>query len=184
MTGGHGLVKRHDRGEVLNSLSFSAGTGDFVEARGKCVFSKTTLIHTPRYLEQQASDPECLDEEDISRMSTDELTDLTPEKVQLGFQGDNQLKKPGTTLLTNKEMKDITEEGARRKAICDGNDERTLATSRRRSYRKSRQRERGEHNEGVFSSLQGVREEDCAHRTRHGSSGLWKLQIAFRTLQD
>jgi putative ABC transport system ATP-binding protein len=86
------LVKRYnDKTEVLNGVSFSIETGDFVAVYGRSGCGKTTLLNILGGLDRPTSGVVEIDGDNIVDMDENELARLRLQKVGFVFQDYNLL---------------------------------------------------------------------------------------------
>ena len=86
------LVKRYnDKTEVLNGVSFSIETGDFVAVYGRSGCGKTTLLNILGGLDRPTSGRVEIDGNSIANMDENELARLRLQKVGFVFQDYNLL---------------------------------------------------------------------------------------------
>ena len=84
---------------ALNNISFSIDKGEFVAIMGPSGSGKSTLMHILGALDTPTSGKYILDEEDVSKLSKDQLAEIRNKKIGFVFQSFNLL--PRTTALKN-----------------------------------------------------------------------------------
>ena len=84
---------------VLKGLSFKINDGEFVAIMGPSGSGKSTLMHILGALDTPTSGTYLLDNKDISKMSSHELSDIRKKKIGFVFQSYNLL--PRATVLKN-----------------------------------------------------------------------------------
>lgn len=80
-----------DKDPVLDQVTFSIGSGEFVTIHGKSGCGKTTLLNILGGLDQPTSGRVSIDGQDLSRLSEDGLARLRLEKIGFVFQDFNLL---------------------------------------------------------------------------------------------
>jgi putative ABC transport system ATP-binding protein len=85
--------------QVLNNISLDIKEGEFVAIIGPSGSGKSTLMHILGCLDTSTSGKYFLDEQDVSKLSDDELADIRKNKIGFVFQAFNLL--PRTTVLRN-----------------------------------------------------------------------------------
>lgn len=90
-----GIYETH----ALAGVSFSIKSGEFVAIMGPSGSGKSTLMHIIGALDSPSSGKYILDNEDVSELSDDELSDIRRDKIGFIFQAYNLL--PRTSVLRN-----------------------------------------------------------------------------------
>lgn len=85
--------------KVLKDISFSIKDGEFVAIMGPSGSGKSTLMHIIGALDTPTEGKYLLDEQDVSKMSEDELAEIRRKKIGFVFQAFNLL--PRATVLRN-----------------------------------------------------------------------------------
>lgn len=97
------INKTYKIGEIettaLKDVSFKINDGEFVAIMGPSGSGKSTLMHIIGCLDTPSSGEYLLDDQDVSKMSDDELADIRMRKIGFVFQSFNLL--PRTTVLRN-----------------------------------------------------------------------------------
>lgn len=97
------ITKIYKSGEtetvVLKGLSFEIAAGEFVAIMGPSGSGKSTLMHLLGCLDTPTSGTYLLENQDVSRLSDDELADIRKDKIGFIFQTYNLL--PRATVLRN-----------------------------------------------------------------------------------
>lgn len=97
------ITKTYKSGEteavVLKGVSFKIANGEFVAIMGPSGSGKSTLMHLLGCLDTPTSGTYLLDNQDVSRLSDDELADIRKNKIGFIFQSYNLL--PRATVLRN-----------------------------------------------------------------------------------
>jgi putative ABC transport system ATP-binding protein len=97
------VCKIYDSGDektvVLNNISFTIESGEFVAIMGPSGSGKSTTMHILGALDTPTSGTYSLDGQDVSKLSDDELADIRKNKIGFVFQAFNLL--PRTTVLRN-----------------------------------------------------------------------------------
>lgn len=97
------LTKIYNSGDVqtvaLNDVSFSIEKGEFVAIIGPSGSGKSTLMHILGALDTPTSGTYFLDDNEVSKLNDDELSQLRKSKIGFVFQSFNLL--PRTTVLRN-----------------------------------------------------------------------------------
>lgn len=85
--------------QALNSINLTINKGEFVAIMGPSGSGKSTLMNIIGLLDKPTSGNYELDEEDVSRLSSDHLAQIRNKKIGFVFQNFNLL--PRTTALEN-----------------------------------------------------------------------------------
>jgi len=85
--------------KVLKDVSFKINDGEFVAIMGPSGSGKSTLMHILGCLDTPTSGNYFLDEQDVSRLSDEDLADIRKNKIGFVFQSFNLL--PRATVLRN-----------------------------------------------------------------------------------
>lgn len=85
--------------KALKSVSFTINKGGFVAIMGPSGSGKSTLMHILGALDSPTSGQYFLDNQDVSKLSDDELADIRMQKIGFVFQSFNLL--PRATVLRN-----------------------------------------------------------------------------------
>jgi putative ABC transport system ATP-binding protein len=85
--------------QVLKDISFSIKDGEFVAIMGPSGSGKSTLMHIIGALDTPTQGKYLLDDNDVSKMSEDELAEIRRKKIGFVFQAFNLL--PRATVLRN-----------------------------------------------------------------------------------
>lgn len=97
------VSKVYDSGDektvVLNGITFTIESGEFVAIMGPSGSGKSTTMHILGALDTPTSGSYTLDGQDVSKLSDDELADIRKNKIGFVFQAFNLL--PRTTVLRN-----------------------------------------------------------------------------------
>lgn len=98
-----GITKTYVNGDqsttVLKNVSFSIAKGEFVSIMGPSGSGKSTLMHILGALDTPTAGEYRFEEQDVSRLSEDELSVIRREKIGFVFQSFNLL--PRTSVLRN-----------------------------------------------------------------------------------
>lgn len=99
----HNITKIYNSGgepfKALNGVSFKISDGEFVAIMGPSGSGKSTLMHILGALDNPSAGKYFLDNEDVSKLSDDQLADIRRDKIGFVFQSFNLL--PRTTVLKN-----------------------------------------------------------------------------------
>ena len=97
------ITKRYVTGDVdflaLDNVSFTIKDGEFVAIMGPSGSGKSTLMHILGALDSPSSGKYFFNNEDVSKLSDDELADIRKDKIGFVFQSFNLLKR--TTVIRN-----------------------------------------------------------------------------------
>jgi putative ABC transport system ATP-binding protein len=97
------IVKTYQTGDepfnALSGISFKIEDGEFVAIMGPSGSGKSTLMHILGALDNPTSGKYFLDDQDVSKLTDDELADIRKDKIGFVFQSFNLL--PRTTVLRN-----------------------------------------------------------------------------------
>ena len=97
------VTKIYQSGNVettaLKNISFTISRGEFVAIMGPSGSGKSTLMHILGALDTPSSGSYFLDEQDVSKLSDEELADIRKDKIGFVFQSFNLL--PRATVLRN-----------------------------------------------------------------------------------
>jgi len=97
------LKKEFTNGEivtkVLHGISFEIKKGDFISIMGPSGSGKSTLMHILGFLDKSSSGTYFFEDEDVSKLSDDQLAERRAKKVGFIFQSFNLL--PNLTVLEN-----------------------------------------------------------------------------------
>ena len=97
------IVKNYINGDtetrVLKNISFKINEGEFVAIIGPSGSGKSTLMHILGCLDTPTSGQYFLENQDVSKLSDDELADVRKNKIGFVFQSFNLL--PRTSVLRN-----------------------------------------------------------------------------------
>lgn len=97
------ISKVYQSGSVINSalhdISFKIKTGEFVAIMGPSGSGKSTLMHILGCLDSPSGGAYILDNQDVAKLSDDELAEIRMKKIGFVFQSFNLL--PRATVLRN-----------------------------------------------------------------------------------
>lgn len=97
------ITKIYKNGDIetlaLKEVSFKIENGEFVAIMGQSGSGKSTLMHILGALDNPTSGTYLLDNQDVSKLSDDELADIRKNKIGFVFQSFNLL--PRATVLRN-----------------------------------------------------------------------------------
>lgn len=88
-----------EEAKVLKGLTFKIADGEFVAVMGPSGSGKSTLMHIIGCLDTATNGEYFFDNQDVSKLSDDELTDIRMRKIGFVFQSFNLL--PRATVLRN-----------------------------------------------------------------------------------
>jgi len=97
------ITKSYGQGDsetkALEGISFTVKDGEFVAIMGPSGSGKSTLMHILGCLDTPTSGTYLLDEQDVSKFSDNELSEIRSQKIGFVFQSFNLL--PRTTVMRN-----------------------------------------------------------------------------------
>ncbi|MBI2640718.1 MAG: ABC transporter ATP-binding protein [Candidatus Sungbacteria bacterium] len=97
------IVKIYQNGEIetqaLKNISFKINDGEFIAIMGPSGSGKSTLMHILGCLDTPTSGTYFLDDNDVSKLSDDELAEIRNRKIGFVFQAFNLL--PRSSVLRN-----------------------------------------------------------------------------------